>query len=299
MRLRGCELYPMISMSIMTSLVLALFLSSTAFAFTLRMNAGIPTVAIFGCTGALGRECVYQALSSGFNVVGLARTPSKMNVPDRAVGGGALLLDSRLTVIQGDVTNAADVNKVFDTIGAGGNKCVGTIVALGGKTKDVGPTMLTDGTTNIVKAMKSHDAGKRIAVVTSIGAGDSENQAPLVFKALMYTVMRSIFADKNAQEQLFLSANAIGHDLDWCIVRPGGLGIGPPTGVINVIDGQAGSIMRADVASFCLGAILDEGFKVTLCPFSFLPFSGFSLERLFIGCGLCRNPSQLRYITAF
>ena len=31
----------------------------------------------------------------------------------------------------------------------------------------------------------------------------------------------------------------------YCIVRPGGLGKGEPTGVINVIDGQAGSIQRA------------------------------------------------------
>jgi hypothetical protein len=50
------------------------------------------------------------------------------------------------------------------------------------------------------------------------------------------------------------------YDLRYCIVRPGGLGLGPPTGVINVIDGQAGSIMRADVASFCLGAVTDDSF---------------------------------------
>lgn len=43
-------------------------------------------------------------------------------------------------------------------------------------------------------------------------------------------------------------------------MRPGGLGIGPPTGVINVIDGQAGSIQRADVAAFLLGAVLDASF---------------------------------------
>lgn len=46
----------------------------------------------------------------------------------------------------------------------------------------------------------------------------------------------------------------------YCIIRPGGLGLGAPTGVINVIDGQAGSIMRADVASFCLGAVTDTTF---------------------------------------
>ena len=46
----------------------------------------------------------------------------------------------------------------------------------------------------------------------------------------------------------------------YCIVRPGGLGVGEPTGVINVIDGKAGSIQRADVAAFLLGAVTDKGF---------------------------------------
>jgi hypothetical protein len=106
--------------------------------------------------------------------------------------------------------------------------------------------MLTDGTTNIVMSMRARGI-KRIAVVTSIGTGDSEKQAPFAFKALMYTVMRSIFTDKNNQEAIFLSPGAIGKDLEWCIVRPGGLGEGPPTGIINVIDGQAGSIQVNDL----------------------------------------------------
>jgi hypothetical protein len=46
----------------------------------------------------------------------------------------------------------------------------------------------------------------------------------------------------------------------YCIVRPGGLGIGAPTGIINVIDGKAGSIHRADVAAFALGAVCDRNF---------------------------------------
>lgn len=119
--------------------------------------------------------------------------------------------------------------------------------------------MLTEGTRNIIYSMKQANI-KRVSVVTSIGAGDSEKQAPLVFRALMYTVMKSIFEDKNNQENLFIPVNSPGHDLEWCIVRPGGLGEGPPTGVINVIDGQAGSIQRADVAAFCLGAVTDTNF---------------------------------------
>merc|ERR1712046_167523 len=108
---------------------------------------------------------------------------------------------------------------------------------------------------------------KRISVVTSIGAGDSENQAPFFFKMLMFTVMRSIFEDKNAQENLFLTGGP-GADLEFCIVRPGGLSNEPPNGIINVIKGEAGSISRGDVAYFCVDSVMRDDFaylKQTPC----------------------------------
>ena len=71
-----------------------------------------------------------------------------------------------------------------------GGDVEGVIISLGGKTKDVGPTMLTDGTATVIAAMKKYDV-KRVAVVTSIGAGDSKDQAPFMFKMLMMTVMSS------------------------------------------------------------------------------------------------------------
>lgn len=255
----------------MRSLALALVAVASASAFvapngfTIKAARTRPsalymaTVAVFGGTGETGKEVVYQALKQGEKVVVLARTPDKMRVPSGSGGGlkDAPLSDPKLTVIQGDVTKAADVDKA---IAAAGDDLAGVVVALGGKTKDVGPSMLTDGTANVISAMKRLSQAKRIAVVTSIGAGDSEKQAPIFFKALMYTVMAGIFKDKNNQEALFTKPGGPGGDLEYTIVRPGGLGVGPPTGVINVIDGEAGSIQRADVAAFCLGAVLDKGF---------------------------------------
>lgn len=46
----------------------------------------------------------------------------------------------------------------------------------------------------------------------------------------------------------------------FCLVRPGGLGLGAPTGKIDVITGEAGSIQRSDVAAFCLQAVTDPSF---------------------------------------
>lgn len=162
---------------------------------------------------------------------------------------GQPLVNDKLTMIAGDVTKKSDVDKVFAA-----QKIDGVVVALGGKTSDVGETMLTDGTKNVIAAMKENGV-KRLAVVTSIGAGDSENQAPFFFKVLMWTAMKKIFQDKNNQEKAVQESG-----LEYCIVRPGGLTVDPPTGVINVIEGESGSIARADVAQFCLDAITVSDF---------------------------------------
>lgn len=229
-----------------------LLLLGTTSCDALKMSIGV-----FGATGLLGREVTHQALSRGIPVRALCRDPAKLTKPLGSCGEAEadnLIEDDQLFKFKGSVTNEADVDKVFES-----GDIDGVVISLGGKTKDVGPTMLTDGTRNIIAAMKKHNV-KRVAIVTSIGTGDSKDQAPIVFRLLMSTVMRSIFTDKNNQEGLFTLAGSEGESLEWTIVRPGGLTVEPPTGVINVIDGQAGSIARADVADFCLGAVLDEDF---------------------------------------
>lgn len=177
---------------------------------TCRVNGG--TIVVFGGTGFLGRECVYQALKASYKVLVLARDPAKMLIPEGSGGAdaGKPFNDPNLKVIVGDVKDPKSVESVFEAA----DDITGVIVTLGGRTRDVGKTMLTDGTTNIVNAMKAKSNAKRISIVTSIGTGDSASYAPLTFKALMYTVMRGIFKDKNNQEKLFTEPDGIGHDLE-------------------------------------------------------------------------------------
>lgn len=243
----------------------ALFLTSlasvSAFSFTGKSvshaapvtssSLCMKTIAVFGASGLTSSECVFQALKNGDSVIGLTRNPSNLVIPAGSGGdkAGQALSDAKLTMIQGDVTNPSDVAKVFEA-----GKIDGVIVGLGGKTSDVGDTMLTDGTVVVMNEMKKKDV-KRIAVITSIGAGDSKDQAPFFFKILMATAMKKIFNDKNNQEEAVKKSG-----LEYCIVRPGGLTVDAPTGIVNVIDGQAGSIPRADVAEFCLDAITMDDF---------------------------------------
>ena len=152
------------------------------------------SIAVFGASGGTGSEAVLQALERGEDVTCLVRDRSKLKAPRSAAGfsADAPFVSDKLTVKQGSVTNKADVDAVFE-----GQGVTGVVVALGGKTKDVGPTMLQDGTANIIAACKANGV-KRISVVTSIGVGDSMDQAPWAFRLLMMTVMSSIMvmADK-------------------------------------------------------------------------------------------------------
>jgi len=208
------------------------------------------SIAVFGASGGTGSEAVLQALQRGEAVSCLVRDKSKLQSPR-----GSFPTTATLNVVQGTVTSQVDVNKVFE-----GQGVTGVVVALGGKTKDVGATMLQDGTQNIINAMKANGV-KRLSVVTTIGAGDSMDQAPWAFRLLMMTVMSSIMADKNAQEDVVMKAGA---DLDYCIVRPGGLKSEPPTGIVTAgKDQEAGAITRADVAAFCLDAVIEPDFKFT------------------------------------
>ena len=168
-----------------------------------------------------------------------------------------IIENNKLTKFIGSVTSQSDVERAFSSAPT---YIKGVVVALGGKPDDVGYDMLTNGTELIINAMKKYGV-KRIAVVTSIGTGDSVNQAPLFFKLIMWTAMKSIMKDKNNQEDLFLKGvSSPGADLEFTIVRPGGLNYDAPTNDVKVIDGVAGRIPRADVAQFCLDAILEKDF---------------------------------------
>ena len=114
--------------------------------------------------------------------------------------------------------------------------------------------MLREGTAHVVDAMRRRGV-ERIAAVGTIGSGDSESCAPLLYKALLASVMRRVMADKNAQERIFTERDGAGHGLGcWCIVRPGSLTQGLATGNVEVIEGGlvSGAVTRADLARVLL-----------------------------------------------
>lgn len=194
-------------------------------------------ITIFGATGGTGKQIVVQALAAGHQVAALVRDPAKLNSEDQ-----------RLTIVAGDVLDAA---KVEQTI-AGADAVVVSL----GNTANNPDFIVSQGTQVIVDAMHRLGTPRRIIIVSSLGVGESKDQVPFAFKMLMNTVIRKPMQDKEKQEAIVKASG-----LDWTIVRPGGLTDGPATGQFKSgLDPKivAGQVSRADVAAFVLRQLTDD-----------------------------------------
>lgn len=199
------------------------------------------SILLFGATGGTGAEILKQALEAGHYVTAVARTPTKIT-----------MAHANLRIVLGDIADAASIMKAFD------KPYDAVISALGVFLKEPGTT-LSDGTKNIIAAMKPHNL-KRLIVVSSIGAGETKGVGPWWVRAFQHFVLKNTLADKTLQEKAIQDAN-----LDWTFIRPPRLMQGPKRG--NYItwtgrDAPAGKklkwqVNRADVAAECLRALND------------------------------------------
>jgi len=187
-------------------------------------------VAIFGATGGTGIELVKQALERGHSVTAFVRNPAQL--ADKGDG---------LTVMTGDIHDVASVERCIQ-----GQDAV--LCALGAR--DLKKTMIrTDGTVNIISAMKQNNV-KRLFVVSAMGVGDSWDSLSMINKLFFALLLKSTREDHEAQEAAVKDSG-----LDWTIIRPSGLVDKPRTGVYSVgenIRAKTSQISRADVADLIL-----------------------------------------------
>ena len=194
---------------------------------------------VFGATGGTGRALLEQGLAQGHQMTAFVRNPA------------ALEARPGLTIIQGDVTEAAAVGRAV-----AGHEAV--LSALGPRGGQYG--VLPGGVQNIVAAM-SQAGVRRLMHVSSFGVGDSLAQMGWVARQIVVPLfLRKALDEKEIEEGIIRAS-----DLDWIIARPGGLEDGPRTGVYRCITdprekvGQP-RIARADVADFMLQNLADERF---------------------------------------
>ena len=198
---------------------------------------------IVGATGGTGRQLVALALERGHEVTALARDPARLQINH-----------PRLTVVQGDVLDAAAVNRAVQ-----GQEAV--LCALG-HNKYFYPThILSEGTRNIVRAMEAHGV-RRFVCETSLGIGDSAGRMGLYYTFFVIPVILPFyFWDKTRQERI-VAASA----LDWIIVRPGALTNRQARGAVR--HGRSvGNLLwtvrvpRADVAAFMLDQLASDTYR--------------------------------------
>lgn len=219
------------------------------------------TVLVFGAGGGTGKETTRLLGRRGFASVGMLRAKYASQKPTNTLFDAAASWpgisfaspsgDKHARNVIGDVCNLSDVQACFD---AANSPIRGVVIVLGGDVDDVGSNMLTIGTRNIVQCMHRNGI-KRVAVVTSVGVGDSYLQAPFLFRQLIKTVYKPMFMDKNRQESLFTLSSGPGARMEWCVVRPGGLSDDVARGPVVTSRVVSARIPRADVAAFCVDVV--------------------------------------------
>lgn len=194
-------------------------------------------VLIIGATGATGRELVAQGLQLGHQVTAVVRRPDEAGLPTEA------------TVVKGDVKDSSSMAQAIR-----GQDVV--VSSLGSKLSRKPTTLFSDGTRNLLMAMKSNGV-RRLICITGVGAGDSRGHGGFLYdRILQPLLLQEIYRDKDRQEAIVRESAA-----DWTLVRPGALTNGPRKGKIKVFTDMTGvtlgSISRADVAAFILEHLND------------------------------------------
>jgi len=235
---------------------------------------------VFGATGGTGRALVEQALEQGHLVTAFARDPAKVRVTHQ-----------NLTIARGNMLDVASVEAAVQghdaVLSALGTRlpilaivvfvfafqALARLLALTGPlglaVRIAGPllalliltrrtTALSQGTGNIVRAMEKAGV-RRLICESSLGVADSKGRLGILYNlVLVPLLLRGMFADKAAQEQLIQAST-----LDWVIIRPSSLTNGPRKGVYRAgLDighwFRPTRISRADAADFMLKQLTDD-----------------------------------------
>ena len=199
-------------------------------------------IVILGATGPTGRHIVHQAVSRGYDVTILARSPEK------AVGlkGAKLVL--------GDARDEAALRQALKGRAA-------VISALGTPASPFrAVTLLSTATRALVHAMAAEHVSRLVAI-TGVGAGDSRGHGGALFDhAIFPLLLRRVYEDKNRQEDIIRASG-----LDWTIVRPTILTNKEATKTVRALtdlqDFHGGNISREDVATFVLDQVSSDAWR--------------------------------------
>jgi putative NADH-flavin reductase len=190
---------------------------------------------VLGATGGTGLETVRRALEQGHSLTAFVRSPERLK-PFR----------NRITIIQGDLLNSAELERVIQ-----GHDAVVSAFGPRWPASKADANLLERFAVALVSAMQH--AGVRRVVAESVAFLFKDSIVPPTY-LLGRLFFRDIVADASAMERIFGES-----ELDWTLVRPPELTDKPYTGKYRVREGHLPlfgfKISRADVADFMLKVV--------------------------------------------
>lgn len=193
-------------------------------------------VFVAGGSRGVGRMVIEKLIKQGIQVVALVRSEEAAQEFQGEDG---------VTVVMGDAFDQKAVENAMDG-------CQAAITTLGGVTTQSDGTERRvdyEGNANVIESAGILGV-PRIVLVTSIGCGSSKEAAP----PSVFEVLKDTLAAKEKAESLLMDFYT---NVNWTIVRPGGLKTAPMTGqaVLTEDTTAIGSIHREDVAALVAQAL--------------------------------------------
>ncbi len=196
-------------------------------------------VVVAGATGRTGKLVVEELAKRNFQVRAMVRSASS----------ASWLQQEGVQVVEGDLTSITSLEKVME-----GAQFV--ISAIGSKkpfNKKENNKVDNIGNQNLAKAAKAKNI-RLFVVVSSVGAGNSKNALPFIFRLLMGPVLKV----KTVSEEFIRKCG-----LSYTIIRPGGLKDTEISGEVAFGEGGkvTGSVSRRQIAKVCVDALENPSMK--------------------------------------
>jgi putative NADH-flavin reductase len=202
-------------------------------------------ILFLGANGAVGQLALDDLLKANHEVTALVRNASTM--PRR---------DPRLTVVEGEPTNAADLEKVL----AGQDAVLSTLGARTNKKT----TLRADVARNLTAGMKKHRV-RKLVWLDAAGVGSSPE---FVRRSSFFfgRIVIPLFLDNMYEDAAVADALIEQSGRDWVIVRPMSFTNGAKTGKVSIVTDMSLTvklrlrIARADVAAFLVEQVVKNDY---------------------------------------
>jgi len=198
-----------------------------------------------GANGAVGQLALDDLLKANHEVTVLVRNLSAMQRKD-----------PRLTVVQGEPTNASDLEKVL----AGQDVVLSTLGARTNKRT----TLRADVARNLAAGMKKHGV-RKLVWLDAAGVGSSKEfvqRSSFFFGRIIIPLfLNHMYEDAAVADDLIEKSGC-----NWVIVRPMSFTNGAKTGNISVITDMSLTVRlrlrmaRADVAAFLVEQVVKDDY---------------------------------------